>query len=293
MIKEGFFAICEFSPNVKSLVAFSSAFTALHGLASHSENNFFFYNACLVVAYSITKTVSKTKDLERGLADKLSTVILIFALLLSFASVVTDVVSKRDFSYAVIKVFAVLASVLSPAFVTVTALFYAVASKELKKHGVTVNNINAIGRLGKVKDLIIEEEGIVTERKYELYDIYSAECDRRGMLSSVFSIETHFSHPIAKAIAEAACGADTEYKICDSCHEISGKGVCGSVDGDQYLIGTKRLMREKGILLSDAIANLKCGNRYPLYVSKNGELCGALFFDCKTVVGCNEILKKI
>jgi len=144
--------------------------------------------------------------------------------------------------------------------------------------GVSVKNADVFARLGRVREVICDSRGVVTENEYSLYDIYSTDGDKIKLLSAAFSIESHFNHSFADALKKAAIKAELCLGIAENCFEISGRGVGGTVDEDKYFIGNKKLLKEKRIELPNAVKNIDFGDKIPIYVAKNGDFCGILLF---------------
>ncbi len=297
VLKDGFFALCAFAPNVKSLVALSALFSTLHGVSSFETHNLFFYVAVSLVLLNFFDRLCNKSFLisqaQHTVSDKISTLTIALAICIAIICVIINFVNRIPFSNSVVRIFATLTVACSPTVALISPIFSLVTAQTMAKHGIAVNNLNTPEKLGGIKELIVEQRGIVTEHEYKLYDIYSVDNDKYRLLSIAFAIEANFHHPVSSAVISAAYSADLKRLPAENCYEISGKGIGGVVDGDKYLIGTKRLFREKRIIFPDTVNKTYFGSCMPLYVAKNGEFYGVLLFVCKMKDGSADVLNKI
>ena len=61
----------------------------------------------------------------------------------------------------------------------------------------------AYQKLGKARDVICEQRGIITEAELSLYDIYEVHGEKNELLSIAGAMEKTASHPFADAIMSA------------------------------------------------------------------------------------------
>ncbi len=296
VLKEGFFALSAFSPDKKSLAAFSAFAALLYGVSTFDVKNCFFYSALTLSLFEVGEYICtelfKTKE-SGEISDKISAAMLMISLALSAVSVIIGLFSGRYFISVITRGFLIFVLACPCTVGVFDIVFSSAAAKAAKNHGAEIANPAAVEKLGKVKELIIEQRGIITENNYSLYDIYSADNDKIELLCAVAAIEEHFSHPFAYAIIHAAKKTCEKCKKAENCIEISGKGVCATVDGDRYLVGTKRLLRDKRVVLPDAIENADFGMYTVLYVAKNREFAGLMLLYSKMYYGAAAALDAI
>ena len=112
--------------------------------------------------------------------------------------------------------------------------------------GVLVSNGARIAQLRKIKGIIFNRSGVLTESEYRLQEIVphnNVSADRILYYAAV--AEQISDHRIAKAI----CGACGEKELPQPDHklEIEGEGVCVALEQKKIYVGNERLMRRAGI----------------------------------------------
>lgn len=287
VLKSGFGSLVTLTPDAELLVTLSAFFALLHGVSDFSAKNCFFY-ASLSLTFACLCPQKREK--EKGYAEKTVSIIIALALVTFVMSVIVNAVRKKDFFTALNNAY--LSFVLScPCIVAyVMEFFAALTKKECEKYRIILQKPSAFEKIGETKEIIIGQSGIVTQKEYSLYDLYSTDGDKQKLLYIAAAIEYHFSHPYGHALTEAATEIGDVHKNAENCYEICSKGVCGTVEGDKYLIGNKRLMKDKKVNIPDIVEKMDFGMYMPLYMAKNGEFCGMFLLYSKMTCGAGEAL---
>lgn len=136
-------------------------------------------------------------------------------------------------------------------------------------YGVLVKNAEVLQGLEGVKIFALDKTATITEGKPRVTEVKAAGAlagDEDAALKIAAALERTSTHPLAKAIIEAAGDGvknadEAEYRI--------GYGVVGKVDGKQYALGAPRLMSEFGVTVED-------GGSQTVYLCTRGELLGEI-----------------
>lgn len=136
-------------------------------------------------------------------------------------------------------------------------------------YGVLVKNAEVLQGLEGVKIFALDKTATITEGKPRVTEVKAAGAlagDEDAALKIAAALERTSTHPLAKAIIEAAGDGvknadEAEYRI--------GYGVVGKVDGKQYALGAPRLMSEFGVTVDD-------GGSQTVYLCTRGELLGEI-----------------
>ncbi len=283
IIRDGFEALCNVNPNVNSLAAMSTFFAFLHGLiVLDGGDNYFCLHAMTLALFAVGEYMSEKMFFHHLKAhtftDHISAVMLPFVLVLLVLTVILSLALGEGMYETVRRAFSAVALFCPVSIGVISPIVSVIYAKIAASNGIFINSINAVENLGRVREIICDEQGIITEEEYKLYDIYAANGDKAQLLSSVAAIEANFENFFAFAVVDAARKICTERYTAENCFEICGRGVGGIVNGEKYLIGNKKLFKEKKIVLPSAILNTDFFKKTPLYVAKNGEFCGALIF---------------
>jgi len=98
-------------------------------------------------------------------------------------------------------------------------------------------------------------------------------------LEYALAIESQVNHPLAKAICEhVRLERDLKAKAVDSIRVWEGLGVSGRIDGSDILVGSERLMRQRGVFIDEAWSarqtSIVSDGRTPVWVAVDGSVEG-------------------
>jgi Cu+-exporting ATPase len=111
--------------------------------------------------------------------------------------------------------------------------------------GVLIRHAEALERLEKVDTLVIDKTGTLTEGKPRLADVRAvAPFSEHEVLRLAAALERASEHPLAAAVVEGAQGRGLTIPTASDFSSVTGRGVTGTVDGRQVLLGNGALMRD-------------------------------------------------
>jgi heavy metal translocating P-type ATPase len=149
------------------------------------------------------------------------------------------------------------------------------------EHGILVKDGRALELLGNIDTFLFDKTGTLTRERPEVgrvlrYGAYSED----QILRWAAAAEGKFSHPIAKAIIEAARQRALELPKIDDSKYTVGYGITVGVDGHMVRVGSARFMTHEGIALPDDLTQHleeahEDGNSLVM-VGVDGALAGAI-----------------
>ena len=149
---------------------------------------------------------------------------------------------------AVVNAVAVLIIACPCALGLATPLSIMVATGKGATMGVLFRNAEAIEVLRKVDTLVIDKTGTLTEGKPRLVSVTPAtSIDEHGLLRAAASLERGSEHPLAAAIVKGAEERGTTLVDVKDFQSVTGKGVTGSVEGQEVALGNRALMSDLGV----------------------------------------------
>jgi len=116
------------------------------------------------------------------------------------------------------------------------------------KKGILFKGGYAIEALNNIKAVVMDKTGTITKGNFEVQTVVpqgafaNQEYAEEKLLVLAASCELNSTHPIADSIVRAAKKRFFDLKQPESVEEISGKGICAIVDGEEILCGNKSLM---------------------------------------------------
>ncbi|RMD57320.1 MAG: copper-translocating P-type ATPase [Nitrospirae bacterium] len=114
--------------------------------------------------------------------------------------------------------------------------------------GVLIKGGEVLERISKVDTIVFDKTGTLTTGKLEVVDIITDKgMSREELLRIALSIERASEHPLAKAIVKRAEEEHIEPLPLSSFKALSGFGAEAVVNGEEILIGNKRLIKSRKI----------------------------------------------
>lgn len=107
--------------------------------------------------------------------------------------------------------------------------------------GVLVKGSNYLEALASTKIVVFDKTGTMTQGVFEVNGIHHAQIDESQLLEYAAYAESYSTHPISKSLLKAY-GKEIDKKRISNVEEISGHGVCATVDGHEVLAGNGKLM---------------------------------------------------
>jgi Cu+-exporting ATPase len=115
--------------------------------------------------------------------------------------------------------------------------------------GVLVRDARSMELMEKVDTVVTDKTGTLTQGKPSLVEVYSLGSGPREaeLLRLAASLERSSEHPAAEAIVEGARRRRLDLVEVSGFKALPGKGVRGTVDGREVVLGNRSLMEELGV----------------------------------------------
>jgi Cu+-exporting ATPase len=114
--------------------------------------------------------------------------------------------------------------------------------------GVLIKNAEAIEQLEKVKILVVDKTGTLTEGKPAITEVVAAPgFEKRDLVDLAATLERHSEHPIGEAIVRAAESHGWTPQVADGFQASGGGGVSGVVGGRVVHVGHAGFLISKGV----------------------------------------------
>ena len=144
--------------------------------------------------------------------------------------------------------------------------------------GALIRNGDALQQAGRLDTIILDKTGTVTEGKPSVTRIISAgSWGEEDILQWSASLEKGSEHPLAEAVVSAASKRQIPLLAVEQFTAIAGHGVAASIEGQQVLLGNRRLMRERDVDISaieDLAVALTQKAETPMFMAVAGQAVG-------------------
>jgi Cu+-exporting ATPase len=146
------------------------------------------------------------------------------------------------------------------------------------KHGILIKDAQALELAHRLTAIVFDKTGTLTQGHPQVAEVATqGNADRQELLKIAASAQAGSEHPLAKAVLTAAQGMAlypvTEFK------GLAGRGLEAVVEGRRILIGSSRLMEERGIdrsALQDWAHRLEESGHSLMWVASDNVLAGAI-----------------
>ncbi|WP_242492659.1 heavy metal translocating P-type ATPase [Methanolobus psychrotolerans] len=126
------------------------------------------------------------------------------------------------------------------------------------ENGILIKGGEALERTLKIDTIVFDKTGTLTKGKPELTDIIvTGEHDKDEILAIAASAEKGSEHPLGEAIVKAAEDRKLEIRNVEKFNSIAGHGVEATLNGSMILLGTRKLMEDNEIDISDVNENME------------------------------------
>ncbi len=151
-------------------------------------------------------------------------------------------------AYGLIAAVSVLIIACPCALGLATPMSIMVATGKGATSGVLFKNAEAIETMRKIDTLVVDKTGTLTLGKPTLTGIVPApDMDEKQLLQLAASLETASEHPLAAAIVAGAHEKGVDPADVRNFDSVTGKGVRGTVNGHEVLLGNLRLMQDAAV----------------------------------------------
>jgi Cu+-exporting ATPase len=184
-----------------------------------------------------------------------------------------------SFAYAMVAAVSVLIIACPCALGLATPMSIMVGTGHGAKHGVLVKKAEALEILEKVNTIVVDKTGTLTEGKPRLQKVVVlSDTDETEILRLAASLERSSEHPLADAIVKGAEERKIDFAKVENFESITGKGVRGTIDGRNVLLGNTKLIEDNGIDISQSkeADELRTEGQTVMFVAVDGKLAGLL-----------------
>ena len=186
-------------------------------------------------------------------ADKISAKFVPAVIILAtFSFIVWYFVLGASLSFALMTFTAVIVIACPCALGLATPTAIMVATGKGAENGILIKGGQPLESACKINTIIFDKTGTLTKGTPEVTDIdFYGNFNEQQILQIAASLEKLSEHPLAESIYKYAKDQGVTLMDIINFKAITGQGVSGVVNSQQYLFGNRRLMTESGINISN------------------------------------------
>jgi P-type Cu+ transporter len=155
---------------------------------------------------------------------------------------------QPSFVYGLVNAVAVLIIACPCALGLATPMSIMVGMGRGAEVGVLIKNAEALEKLEKVKTIVVDKTGTLTEGKPKLTQVISNEQGKENeILRLAAAVEQNSEHPLAASIVQGAKERSISLPKVENFQSITGGGVIGKVENHEVLVGKSNFLQERKI----------------------------------------------
>lgn len=159
---------------------------------------------------------------------------------------------------------------------TPLAILGAIGSAARK--GVIVKGGLYIESLAKVDTVVLDKTGTITFGDPQITELITAKgVSEKELLETAVIAERYSEHPLGKAIIKKASGLSLPSVELEKFNYVPGKGIICSARGEEIIVGSKNLLREKKIPVDQL--SFHSNHSTEIFVARANRLLGMMRFE--------------
>lgn len=221
------------------------------------------------------------------LADQVSAVFVPIVIVIAAITAGVWYFVTGNFAEALIHAVAVLVIACPCALGLATPTAIMVGTGRGAEMGILFKSAEALQRAESVKTVVLDKTGTITKGRPTVTDVVMGYSPLEGntpitdnqLLQIAASAEKASEHPLGEAIVAAATERGLVLEPVANFNAIAGKGLSAHVAGREVLIGTTRLMEERGLALnglSEKVTQLQAEAKTPMLVALDNNVAGLI-----------------
>ncbi len=185
------------------------------------------------------------------------------------------------FAYAIVNAVAVLIIACPCALGLATPMSVMVGVGRGAQSGVLIKKAEAIELMEKVRTLVVDKTGTLTEGRPAVTSVLPAAwISESDLLTLAASVEANSEHPLAAAIVSGARERGLNPQPVTDFESTTGGGVIGRVDEHRVLVGKPKFLRSRGVSglddLEEIAAKLEEKGQGVIFVASDDRAAGII-----------------
>ena len=181
------------------------------------------------------------------LVDKVSQVFVPAVLVIAVFTLIGWLLTGAPAEVALINAVAVLVIACPCALGLATPAAIMAGTGVAARHGILIKDAEALEVAHAVNAVAFDKTGTLTSGKPQIIHLHAVDGDEAQILRLAGALQRGSEHPLARAVLER-CEADgVTVPDVQKSQALSGRGITGTLDGQQLALGNRRMLEEYGL----------------------------------------------
>ncbi len=115
------------------------------------------------------------------------------------------------------------------------------------RHGILIKDAEALEVAHAVTAVAFDKTGTLTSGKPQIIHLHAVDGDEAQILRLAGALQRGSEHPLARAVLERCEAYGVTVPDVQKSQALSGRGIAGTLDGQQLALGNRRMLEEYGL----------------------------------------------
>ncbi len=245
---------------------------------------------------ALVENAQATKAPIQKLVDQISAVFVPLVVLIAVATFVGWLIAGAALTTAVIYAVSVLVIACPCALGLATPAALMVGTGAAARAGILIKDAEALERAHRVDVVVFDKTGTLTEGRPEVREVVASDGDEHALLTLTAAAQSGSEHPLGAAVVRRAAELGSTLPVLESFEAVPGKGLHANVAGRELLVGSRRLMQERGVdvaaLEARAVA-LEQQGMTVMWIASQSELLGIIAVGDTVRAGAEQAVRQL
>ena len=205
----------------------------------------------------LARIIHLVEDAQTGkapiqrLVDRVSQVFVPVVLLIAFITLAGWLLADASLEVALINAVTVLVIACPCALGLATPTAIMAGTGVAARHGILIKDAEALERAHEVTAVVFDKTGTLTSGTPRITNMIALEGNEEQLLQRAGALQRGSEHPLAKAVLDVCHEWQLKLDEIENSHALSGRGIAGTVQGHELVLGNRRLLEESGLPMGD------------------------------------------
>lgn len=198
---------------------------------------------------NMVREAQAAKSRTQALSDRAAFWLTVIAITVGVATLAAWLIVGRDLQFSIARMATVMVITCPHALGLAIPLVVSVSTSKSAQNGLLIRNRTAFENARKITTIVFDKTGTLTRGSFEVtsVDVHADGAERGRILALAAALESQSEHPIGKGIVARARADSLKIPSADRFHAVKGKGVTGTVSGDEVAVVSPGYLQEQGI----------------------------------------------
>ncbi|MCF5707883.1 heavy metal translocating P-type ATPase [Pseudomonas syringae] len=205
----------------------------------------------------LARIIRLVEDAQTGkapiqrLVDRVSQVFVPVVLLIAFFTLAGWLLVGASLEVALINAVTVLVIACPCALGLATPTAIMAGTGVAARYGILIKDAESLERAHEVTAVVFDKTGTLTSGTPRITNMIAREGNEEQLLQRAGALQRGSEHPLAKAVLDVCHEWQLKLDEIENSHALSGRGIAGTVQGHDLVLGNRHLLEESGLPMGD------------------------------------------